>query len=202
MKLLLDSTKSMLGKFKIWPGFDNYFFVMLNTDEFTFPVLADVLRPADYKKLSLTEISPNEIKSWVNMMNEQYEDYVNFRTKPLDFKKNLCLCFMILKFRKYPAFDLLSKQLIRGQVYFGYSEEEVIDKVIKANGIDNLTIKEVRDKSYDRRLIRGLLSFYKNNVDFDSSFNLELNTNTKLYNILRIRNFYVTSGLIVGEEVI
>lgn len=38
MKLLLDSTKSMFGKFKIWPGFDNYFFVMLNTDEFTFPV--------------------------------------------------------------------------------------------------------------------------------------------------------------------
>ena len=202
MKLLLDSTKSMLGKFKIWPGFDNYFFVMLNTDEFTFPVLADVLRSVDYKKLSLTEISPNEIKSWVNMMNDQYEDYVNFRTKPLDFKKNLCLCFMILKFRKYPAFDLLSKQLIRGQVYFGYSEEEVIDKVIKANGIDNLTIKEVRDKSYDRRLIMGLLSFYKNNVDFDSSFNLELNTNTKLYNILRIRNFYVISGLIAGEEVI
>ena len=202
MKLLLDSTKSMLGKFKIWPGFDNYFFVMLNTDEFTFPVLADVLRPDDYKKLSLTEISPNEIKSWVNMMNDQYEDYVNFRTKPLEYKKNLCLCFMILKFRKYPAFDLLSKQLIRGQVYFGYSEEEVIDKVIKANGIDNLTIKEVRDKSYDRRLIRGLLSFYKNNVDFDSSFNLELNTNTKLYNILRIRNFYVIRGLIAGEEVI
>ena len=202
MKLLLDSTKSMLGTFKIWPGFDNYFFVMLNTDEFTFPVLADVLRPVDYKKISLTEISPNEIKSWVNMMNEQYEDYINFRTKPLDFKKNLCLCFLILKFRKYPAFDLLSKQLIRGQVYFGYSEEEVIDKVIKANGIDNLTIKEVRDKSYDRRLIRGLLSFYKNNVDFDSSFNLELNTNTKLYNILRIRNFYVIRGLIAGEEVI
>lgn len=202
MKLLLDSTKSMLGKFKIWPGFDNYFFVMLNTDEFTFPVLADVLRPADYKKLSLTEISPSEIKSWVNIMNDQYEDYVNFRTKPLDFKKNLCLCFLILKFRKYPAFDLLSKQLIRGQVYFGYSEEEVIDKVIKANGIDNLTIKEVRDKSYDRRLIMGLLSFYKNNVDFDSSFNLELNTTTKLYNVLRIRNFYVISGLIAGEEVI
>ena len=195
MKLLLDSTKSMLGKFKIWPGFDNYFFVMLNTDEFTFPVLADVLRPVDYKKLSLTEISPNEIKSWVNMMNDQYEDYINFRTKPLDFKKNLCLCFLILKFRKYPAFDLLSKQLIRGQVYFGYNEEEVIDKVIKANGIDNLTIKEDRDKSYDRRLIRGLLSFYKNNVDFDNSFNLELDTSTKLYNILRIRNFMLLEVL-------
>lgn len=201
MKLLLDSTKSMVKNLKVYPGFDDYCFVLLRTDDFTFPILEDVIKPFNYKKVGQKQTSSDKTKSWTSLMDEQYLNIIGNKDKPLDFKKELCLGFLIIHLTKFPSFSLLSSGIIKGQFSFDFDEKKLINKIVGYNGIEKPVIKEIKDKNYDKRLIKSLLGYFKKEVDF-YSFTTELRINTKFYNMIRLRNYYINTGFIKNEEVI
>ena len=134
-------------------------------------------------------------------MNEQYFNIISNRDKPLDFKKELYLGFLINHLTKFPSFSLLSRRIIKGQFSFDFDEKKLINKIVGYNEIEKPVIKEIKDKNYDKRLIKSLLGYFKKEVDF-YSFNTELRINTKFYNMIRLRNYYIDTGFIKNEEVI